>query len=104
MNKKFFKSAVLVIGLAFGSNVFAEELSLKTCETIAELASLVGKNREAGMSKHRQLNVAEAAVNLGASKDVGTLHKGMIDNCYKNQLNAEEMSVIYYLACKKNVK
>ena len=82
----------------------ADGLSLDDCEKIAELAHLVGEQRENGMSKREQLLVAEAAVKLGASKDVGMLHRGMIKNAYKNQLGAEEMSVIYYLACKKSVK
>lgn len=102
MNTKL-KSIVLAIGLSVSSYVVAEEVTPSACEAVAELAGTVAKYRDEGMSKQQQMRVADAAMKSGMNLEIVKLHRSMINNCYSNQLSQEEMSVIYYMACKRHI-
>lgn len=71
------------------------------CEIIAQLAKSVGQARTDGLTKKQQQSVAKIALAQGGNKEIYKLHLSMVDNAYRNDLDAEEMSVIYYLACRK---
>lgn len=99
MNK--LSKIVVAIGLSASLSLSVMAEAENQCQYVAELAGMVAKYRTEGMTKRQQYEVADAALARGVDRSVMKLHKQMIDSCYENNLDEEEMKVIYYLACRK---
>lgn len=101
MNK--LSKIVVAIGMAASLSLSVTVAEENQCQYVAELAGMVAKYRDEGMTKRQQYQVADEALARGADRSVMKLHKQMIDSCYENNLDEEEMQVLYFLACKKTL-
>ncbi len=98
--KKLFLPIMLAASIGLVSiHTIAQE---NVCEVMAQLAKTVGKGRADGLTKKQQQDVAKIALAQNGNQEIYKLHLSMVDNAYKNDLDADEMAIIYYMACKKS--